>query len=68
MAAARPRGHRHRPHPDPGVIGLRRRTDPPRVTTSLDRFREQGFISIAPNKIVVTDEDGLRRFRRLDTQ
>ncbi len=31
------------------------------VTTSLDRFREQGVISIAPNKIVITDEDALRR-------
>lgn len=32
------------------------------VTTSLDRFREQGFIAIMPNKIVITDEDALRRF------
>lgn len=32
------------------------------VTTSLDRFREQGFIAIMPNKIVIADEDALRRF------
>lgn len=32
------------------------------VTTSLDRFREQGLIAIAPNKITITDEEALRRF------
>ncbi len=32
------------------------------VTTTLDRFREQGMIEISPNRILIRDEDALRRF------
>lgn len=32
------------------------------VTTTLDRFREQGMIEITPTRIVIRNEDALRRF------
>jgi CRP-like cAMP-binding protein len=32
------------------------------VTTTLDRFREQGMIEITPSRIVIRHEDALRRF------
>jgi hypothetical protein len=32
------------------------------VTTSLDRIREQGLIEISPHKIIIRDEEALRRF------
>ena len=32
------------------------------ITTSLDRFRDQGFITMTPTKIVIVDEGGLSRF------
>lgn len=32
------------------------------VTATLERFREQGMIGISPNKIIILEEDRLRRF------